>query len=200
MQQIVINLRDDQKELADKVCDLVNQENAKANQAEYDRFDKTVLVWDRIRTVEDAIAVTGMELPENIHELPLDIQAYIKLRIICAAYNELKVDELDRFPTFKADEWRYYPYFILYTEDEVKEMSENQKKELWLFGGYSGNGANCGIASAASSNVWSSSISAISARLAFKSRELAVECLKHFPQLWAHYLLDVEEIRPYSHE
>ena len=39
--------------------------------------------------------------------------------------------------------------------------------QLWLFGGNSYSGANCGLASAASSNAWSSSRALFSARLAY---------------------------------
>ena len=39
--------------------------------------------------------------------------------------------------------------------------------QLWLFGGYSGNGSDCGLASAYSSNAWAHSDAGISARLAY---------------------------------
>lgn len=39
--------------------------------------------------------------------------------------------------------------------------------QLWMFGGYSSNGSNCGLASAASYNAWTTSHSAFSARLAY---------------------------------
>lgn len=39
--------------------------------------------------------------------------------------------------------------------------------QLWLFGGYSSSGPNCGLASASSYNVWSSSNAYLSARLAY---------------------------------
>ena len=43
--------------------------------------------------------------------------------------------------------------------------------ELWLFGGNSNNGANCGLAYANSNNAWSNSNSNISARLTIRKRE-----------------------------
>jgi hypothetical protein len=39
--------------------------------------------------------------------------------------------------------------------------------QLWLFGGHSNHGSNCGLAFAVSNNVWSNSLSSVSARLAF---------------------------------
>ena len=43
--------------------------------------------------------------------------------------------------------------------------------ELWMFGGNSNNGANCGLAYANSNNAWSNSNSNISARHTFNGRE-----------------------------
>ena len=45
--------------------------------------------------------------------------------------------------------------------------SYGETGQLWLFGGSSVNGSNCGLASARSSNAWSHSASAFSARLAY---------------------------------
>ena len=42
---------------------------------------------------------------------------------------------------------------------------------LWLFGGNSNNGANCGLAYANSNNAWSNSNANISARHTFNGRE-----------------------------
>lgn len=43
----------------------------------------------------------------------------------------------------------------------------NAAGQLWLFGGYSNDGANCGLAFADSSNAWLDSIAILSARLAY---------------------------------
>ena len=43
--------------------------------------------------------------------------------------------------------------------------------KLWLFGGSSYNGANCGLAYANSNNAWSNSNANISARHTFNGRE-----------------------------
>lgn len=42
--------------------------------------------------------------------------------------------------------------------------------ELWLFGGNSNNGSNCGLAYANSNNAWSNSNANISARLTIRKR------------------------------
>lgn len=148
-------------------------------------------VTERIKTFEDAMKATGMTIPlsENqLSYLPKDVVAYMKLRIIAAALNELHEATLEEFPKFTTDEYRYYPWFYLYTQEEIDEMDEEKKKSLWLFGGFSRNGAPCGLAYASSSNAWSSSSASISARLAVKTEELAVYFGKQFRDIWAEYV------------
>ena len=58
-----------------------------------------------------------------------DLLAYIQLRIITYALNEGWV------PQFTEDEYRYYPYFYLYTQKEIDEMSEDDKAQLLFVGG-----------------------------------------------------------------
>jgi len=53
--------------------------------------------------------------------------------------------------------------------------------KLWLFGGNSNNGSNCGLAYANSNNVWSNSNANISARLTIvgKKSTIRVSVLRH---------------------
>lgn len=149
-------------------------------------------VTERIKTFEDAYNALGEVNPLCKHydnmryledELPgKDMLAYLKLRIIAAALNE------DWTPQFTNDERRYYPYFHLYTQQEIDELSEDDKKELWLFGGTSNNGSSCGLASAASTNVWSNAYSDRSARLAVKNYDLALYFGKQFIEIWSDYV------------
>lgn len=149
-------------------------------------------VTERIKTFEDAYNALGEVNPLCKHydnmryledELPgKDILAYLKLRIIAAALNE------GWTPQFIKDERRYYPFFYLYTQQEIDEMSEDDKKELWLFGGNSNNGASCGLAYANSYHGWTSSSSGISARLAVKNYDLALYFGKQFIEIWSDYV------------
>ena len=148
-------------------------------------------VTERIKTFEDARDELGDEHPLvkeycgviNINlDIKQDLISYLKLRIICAALNE------GWEPQFTTDEYRYYPLFYLYTQNEIDKIDENKKKKLWLFGGPSSNGALCGLASAASYDGWSDSASSISARLAVKSEELAEYFGKQFIDIWADYV------------
>lgn len=148
-------------------------------------------ITERIKTFEDAVHATGMKLPfddNQISCLPKDVVAYIKLRIIAAALNDLHEATLDEFPKFTTDEYRWYPLFYLYTQEEIDKMDEEKKKKLWRFGGYSSNGSNCGLAYAPSGHAWSHSHSYVSARLAVKSEELAKYFGQQFIDIWADYV------------
>lgn len=195
MKEIRINVPDNQAELfAEKLSALVTEcgGNISSNEKEVDLFDTSIPIWDRIKTVEDAIAYTGMTLPDNIAELPLDVQAMMKLRIVCAAYNELKKDELDQFPLFTEDEYRYYPWFLLYTQAEINRMDEEDRRRVL---GRSFNSANAGAGVACSNTNYASSISGTynGGRLCFKTEELATECGKRFAKLWGQFFAFLDE-------
>ena len=155
-------------------------------------------VMERIKTFEDACRELGKraESNEGIALLLADYEsnasniktkgtlAYMKLCIITAALNE------GWKPQFTNDEYRWYPWFTFWTEEELKEKSEQWKKDhaLWMFGGYSSLGSNCGLAYASSDYAWSYSSALFSARLAVKSEELAVYFGKQFISIWADYV------------
>ena len=196
MQQIQLFVPDDQAEIfAEKLSALVRE----CNGSTIDHkgvvtaiFDTSIPIWERIKTVEDAIAYTGITLPENIEDLPLDVQAMLKLRIVCAAYNELKADQLDQFPTFNVGEYRYYPWFELFTQQEIDEMDEEKKSRVL---GRLDHGANAsaGVAFALTSYAASASSAYYGGRLCFKTEKLASECGKRFAKLWAQYFAFLTE-------
>lgn len=189
MKQIQLCVPDDQAELfADKLTALVKECGGSTSEAEnkVDIFDSSIPIWDRIKTVEDAIAYTGMTLPDNIGELPLDVQAMLKLRIICAAYNELKADQLDQFPKFTTDEYRYYPWCILYTQEEIDAMNEEDRSRV-LGRSYVCASASAGVAYANTSSAASVSSTFGGGRICFKTRDLAIKCGKRFLKLWGQF-------------
>ena len=159
-------------------------------------IDTLLPITERVKTYEDACHVLGFE-PVDFYKLryssPIDGSrcflekdevAYIKLKTIAAALNE------GWEPQFTTDEYRWYPWFTLWTEEELKGKSEQWKKDraLWLFGGPSSFGAYCGLAAASSYAAWSISSASLSARLAVKSKELAVYFGKQFISIWADYV------------
>lgn len=151
-------------------------------------------VTERIKTFEDACRELGedhhlVEQYRNIEEKiyfasdSLDIFAYLKLRIIVAALNE------GWKPQFTEDEWRWYPWFLLWTEEELSEKSDEWKADRHLIptGDYSEDFA--GFAFACSDNAPSGTNAPVGYRLCFKSEALATYCGKQFISLWADFNL-----------
>ena len=152
-------------------------------------------VTERIKTFEDACNELGEDNPlvqayrsadfntsGNSKDV-LDVIAYLKLRIIAAALND------GWEPQFTEEEYRWFPWFYLYTEEELKDKSEEWKNKhaLVLWGGDASSGASCGLASASSNYAFSYSYAGVGARLAVKSEELAVYFGTRFAELWADY-------------
>jgi hypothetical protein len=148
-------------------------------------------VTERVKTFEDACKEMGIDA-EAIQQqwqdagiTMVDEVAYQKLRIITAALNE------GWEPEFNDGEYRYYPYCLLYTKEEIEQKDDEWKDEhnlqLWLGGGSSYGGAYCVLAFADSSSAWSSAYAGLSARLAHKTEELAIYSGKQFTELWANY-------------
>ena len=144
-------------------------------------------VTERIKTFEDARSELGSAHPlveeyETITcrcgGLSTDILAYMKLRIICTALNE------GWKPQFTKDEWRYFPWFILYTQEEIEDMDEDEKSRV-VYRSYNGASASGGVAFAYAHSVASGAYAYIGSRLAFKSRELAIYAGKQFVELYA---------------
>ena len=193
MKQIVLNVPDNQAEVfVSKLTTLVTECGGSTAEVEnkVDLYDTSIPIWDRIKTVEDAITYTGMTLPDNIGDLPLDVQAMIKLRIVCAAYNELTIDELDQFPKFTTDEYRYYPWFYLYTQEEIDAMTEEERSRVL---GRSNLNAYAGVAYSYTNNAASNSSTNYGGRLCFKTEKLASECGKRFTKLWGQFLAFLTE-------
>ena len=147
-------------------------------------------VTERIKTFEDACNELG-EYNKLVNEyryvestnISKDLAAYLKLRIICAALNE------GWEPQFTNDEYRYYPYLVLYTKEEVENMDENTKKGLGLIGGSANYGARCGFVAAPAGSAFGYAAALFGSRLALKTRELAEYCGKQFIALWADFYL-----------
>lgn len=151
-------------------------------------------ITERVKTFEDACKELGEDhklvqqfkaIQEAIAE-DKEATAYFKLGIITAALNE------GWEPDFtNDDEYRYYPYLCLCTKEELEDKDEEWKDDhnlqLWIGGGFSNYGSNCGLASAYSDSAWSYASANLSARLAHKTEELAIYSGKQFMELWTNY-------------
>jgi len=152
-------------------------------------------IMERVKTFEDACRELGEDHPfvrsyngyaNNIHENnknDTDILAYLKLRIICAALNE------GWEPQFTEDEWRYYPWFTLWTEDELSEKSDEWKTDRHLISTGEYQTDYAGLVCASSTYAPSNASAGIGSRLCLKSDTLAVYCGKQFINIWADFCL-----------
>lgn len=153
-------------------------------------------ITERVKTFEDAVEVLGevhcfvseyntLVNSGLIHSLSPDLVAYLKLRIITAALNE------GWEPQFTVDEYRYFPWFDFYTQKEIDEMDEEDRSRVvgradnnaYAFGG-------CVYAHALSASSYSHTV--FGARLAFKTRELAIYAGKQFVEIWADFVFRPE--------
>lgn len=149
-------------------------------------------ITERIKTFGDACYELGDKHPYVQDYLTIDngkvavspdILAYLKLRIICAALNE------GWEPKFTEDEWRYYPWFYLYTQQELDNMDDEEKQELHMIGTGDYETEYCGFGYAASIYVPWNTHANVGSRLCLKNSELATYCGKQFIKLWADFNL-----------
>lgn len=155
-------------------------------------------VTERIKTFEDAVHATGMKLPfddNHLSCLPKDVVAYMKLRIIAAALNELNESTIDEFPRFIAGEKRWYPWFYIYTQDEIDKIGEYEKKNMLMVGDNSSIGSPCVLAYSDPYGTWEISPSALSSRIAVKSESLARYFGRQFVEIWADYVAPTRKER-----
>lgn len=149
---------------------------------------------ERIKTFEDAVNTIGEDHPlvaqyktinsafkeadNNLH-----LFAYTRLAIIAEALNE------GWRPEYTEDEYRYYPWFGLYTQEEYDDMDDEDKERCRFVGrSVSYALADGGLVYAYAYYGSASSDTNVGSRLAFKSRELAIYCGKQFIEIWINYL------------
>ncbi len=164
-------------------------------------FCKPKDIRERVKTLEDAISILGgdhpyvkhltlyeQEMHGNVEKME-DISAFLKLRVITTALNE------GWEPQFIPNEKRWYPWFDLYTQEEIDRMSDEEKKEvgLVLWGGDANNGSYCGLGVAHSRYAFSFAYATYGSRLAFKSEELADYAGRQFFDICADFCFKPEK-------
>ena len=147
-----------------------------------------------IKTYEDACEALGIkpvsrlliEYGDGQKEEVIDIAhiAYVKLSTIARALNNDP-----EFPRFTENEYRWFPWYYLYSQEEIDDMDEEKRKELVFWGGSANYGAHCGLASADSNAAWSDSFANVGSRLAVKSEEIAKYFGNQFKELWRDFLI-----------
>lgn len=152
-------------------------------------------VMDRVKTFEDACIETGTDIQafnEMTKNLDEHVVTYMKLSIIVKALNED-----DKFPYFTKDEWRYYPYFWLYTKDEYEKMNAKDKEKISrvLFRSCGNANSDGGVAYAHAVYDASHTHYYVGARLVFRNRELALYAGKQFIDLYVKHLFDADIVK-----
>lgn len=146
-------------------------------------------VTDRVKTFDDALEELGKDnhlVKEYEAICKADVTentiVYSRLCVITAAMNE------GWRPMFVKEEYRYFPYFYLYTNEEISRMSEEEKSRV-VFRSYNSAVAYGGVSFAyafyGSAYVYAN----FGSRLAFKTEELAEYAGKQYIDLYADYLL-----------
>ncbi len=146
-------------------------------------------VTERIKTFEDACKALGenhqlvqeMSDAQMIGKLSPDLLAFLKLRVIAAALNE------GWEPQFVKGEYRWFPWFYLYTQNEIDKMSEKDRSRVVLRSSnyaYADGGVSFAVANYVSSVAYTS----YGSRLAFRTEELAIYAGQQFLDIWADFV------------
>lgn len=175
-----------------------NEEARKALKVSLGEQFSTILpITDRIKTFEDAVGELGNEHPlVKVYQsikygycsefVGKDLLAYTKLSIICEALNE------GWHPQYTLDERRWYPYYEFLTNDEIDDMSEEEKSRV--VGRASGSAyAYGGLVYSDAVSVSSYSYTFGGSRLAFKSEELAEYAGKTFIDIYKDFVMFTPE-------
>lgn len=159
-------------------------------------------VTERIKTFEDACNELGEDHPmvsvydalvtrangeQSLAEwMGKDVVAFLKLRIITEALNE------GWHPKFTEDEYRYYPWFCIYTKEEYDNFSEEEKRRC-VGRAHLNAHANGGLVYAVANYAASVSNTDSGARLVFSKRDLAEYAGRQFIDIWADLVFEISD-------
>ena len=195
MKSLSLNVPDEQAQaFAKELATLMKKHGVEVENKE--AFDSLIPIPERVKTFEDACKVLGESHPfvtlyqSYMNDLPeheeddKDVPSYLKLRIIVAALNE------GWKPQFTDGEFRYYPWFVFYTQKELDEMDEEDKQRIRVLGRSNNNAnANAGVGYSSTYCASSYSNSNHGGRLCFKDRALAEYAGKQFADIWIDFLV-----------
>lgn len=139
-----------------------------------------------IKTYEDACTALGEKVDEvtlTNAGVPKHIIALMKLELVCKALwgGEVKV-----YPDPNGNRTYYYPWFALYTKDEVERMDSEERGVLLSALAHRGATAGWGFANAVNRSSYSGARSGF--RLCLDTYEKARYFGTQFLELWTEYL------------
>ena len=193
MKSLSLNVPDEKAQaFAKELVTLLQKHGVEVENKE--AIDSLIPITERVKTFEDACKVLGESHPfvtlyqsymnDLYEESDKDVPAYLKLRIIVAALNE------GWKPQFTDDEYRYYPWFVFYTQKELDEMDEEDKQGIRVLGRSGCNAsASAGVAYSSSNHASSNSSASNGGRLCFKERALAEYAGRQFTDIWIDFLV-----------
>ena len=151
--------------------------------------------YHNIKTYEDACQALGRHplsklyvVYDNDSIAEVEDISHIAYMKLCTIIKALNNDP--GFPRFTKDECRWTPYFHLYTNQEIKDMSEEKRKRIprCLLRSYDSSYTDGGVSCTDADGALSSSLADVGSRLALKSEELAKYCGTQFIELWKDFL------------
>ncbi len=162
-----------------------------------EQFSTILPITDRVKTFDDAVGELGNEhsLVKVYQSIKYgycsefvgkDLLAYAKLSIICEALNE------GWHPQFTLNERRWYPYYKFLTNEDIEEMSEEEKSRVVGRAGHSAL-AYGGLVCSHAVGVSSASGTSLGSRLAFKNEELAEYAGKTFIDIYKDFVMFTPE-------
>lgn len=147
-------------------------------------------ITERVKCWDDVVRELGYDPVERMldhcergdgFDIEPDEIAYIKLKAIAKVLNE------GWEPQFTTDEYRYFPWFYLYTQEDIDEMTEDERSRVVLRSSYYAD-AYGGVACADAGSDSSHADTSYGSRLAFKTRELAIYAGQQFVDIWADFV------------
>lgn len=142
-----------------------------------------------IHSYEDALEALGEKSP-NLEEMekagvPKHIIALIKLETISRA---LWGRTFQPTPDAEGNNWYYYPWFALWTKEEIEDRKDEFLKNGALLSGNAHNGASAGFGYLYASTRSSGADAHVGFRLCQENETKAKYFGKEFIKLWAEYL------------
>lgn len=136
-----------------------------------------------IKSYEDACEALGVPTIKPDMNLPKHVVALMKLETVSKA---LWGKNFDPMPDPKGEKCFWYPYFALYTQDEIEGLNEAQRGAL--LSAHANYGAHAGFGYLITSNRSSNADADIGFRLCQETEEKAQYFGTQFIELWAEYL------------
>lgn len=159
----------------------------------------TIDDYTTIKTYEDACEALGISPISTTEEdddndvVQTDTEHYVFPKHLVALY---KLETISKAlwgkwqpkPDAKGGEYYYYPWFALWTDEEIKREADDFKKKGALLAAGAGGGSVAGFGFLGALYRSSSAVAGVGFRLCQETEEKAMYFGRQFIDLWAEYL------------